>query len=125
MVCKGEHNAIEMECSQVSFAIRDSRCPCISIASDFSSGAQDANARRSCERYHVRSHAHHEKYDCGRVYTRVRKERRVCPSRRKGLYTLKGHEAELDKLAAETVAVKGTVSGKTVAVESVALAKKG
>lgn len=43
----------------------------------------------------------------------------------KDVYTLKGHEAELDTLAAETVTVKGTVSGKTATVESVALAKKG
>lgn len=41
------------------------------------------------------------------------------------VYALKGHEAELDKLAAETVTVRGTVSGKTVTVESVAPAKKG
>ena len=40
------------------------------------------------------------------------------------VYTLQGHEAELEKLAAETVTVKGAVSGKTVNVESVAAAKK-
>lgn len=43
----------------------------------------------------------------------------------KDVYILKGHEAELDKLAAETVTVNGTVNGKTVTVESVAPAKKG
>jgi hypothetical protein len=39
----------------------------------------------------------------------------------KDVYKLKGHEAELEKLAAETVTVKGLVTGKTVTVESVAL----
>ena len=39
------------------------------------------------------------------------------------VYKLQGHEAELDKLAAETVTVKGTVSGTTVTVESVAPSK--
>ncbi len=37
---------------------------------------------------------------------------------RKDVYNVKSHEGELDKLAAETAAVKGTVSGKTAAVES-------
>jgi hypothetical protein len=41
------------------------------------------------------------------------------------VYTLKGHEAELDKLAAEAVIVKGAVNGKTITVESVVSAKKG
>jgi hypothetical protein len=43
----------------------------------------------------------------------------------KDVYALKGHEAELDKLAAETVTVRGTLSGKTLSVESVAPAKRG
>jgi len=42
----------------------------------------------------------------------------------KEVYTLKGHETELDKLAAQPVTVKGTVSGKNVTVESVAPLKK-
>jgi hypothetical protein len=41
------------------------------------------------------------------------------------VYTLKGHEADLDKLAAQTVTVTGTVNGRTVTVESVAPTKKG
>jgi hypothetical protein len=39
-------------------------------------------------------------------------------------YTLQGHDSELSKLAAETVTVKGTVSGGTITVESVGPAKK-
>jgi hypothetical protein len=42
----------------------------------------------------------------------------------KEIYTLRGHGAELDKLAVQTVTVKGTVNGKTVIVESVAAAKR-
>jgi len=41
------------------------------------------------------------------------------------VYTLQGHEAELQKLAGDTVAVEGSVSGKAVTVASVALVKKG
>lgn len=40
------------------------------------------------------------------------------------VYTLEGHEAELDKLAGQKVTVKGTLSGETVKVASVAPAKK-
>ena len=40
------------------------------------------------------------------------------------VYTLEGHEAELDKLAGERAAVKGSVMGEMVMVESVAAAKK-
>jgi hypothetical protein len=43
----------------------------------------------------------------------------------KEIYTLQGHAADLDKLAAQTVTVKGAVNGKTVIVESVASAKRG
>ena len=43
----------------------------------------------------------------------------------KAVYILHGHELELGKFAAEQVTVKGTVSGKTVTVESVAPAKQG
>ena len=39
------------------------------------------------------------------------------------VYTLKGHDAELDKLAGDKVTVKGTISGTTVQVSSVAAAK--
>lgn len=42
----------------------------------------------------------------------------------KKVYTLEGHEAELDKLAGQRVAVKGTVSGDTVSVSAVTPAKK-
>src|SRR5216684_7073105 len=42
----------------------------------------------------------------------------------KKVYTLDGHEAELDKLAGERAAVKGSVMGEMVMVESVAAAKK-
>src|SRR6266849_10944236 len=39
------------------------------------------------------------------------------------VYTLEGHEAELDKYAAQKVTVKGTVKGETLTVESVVPAK--
>lgn len=39
------------------------------------------------------------------------------------IYTLKGHSTELYNLAGQNVAVKGTVSGTTVDVSSVAAAK--
>lgn len=39
------------------------------------------------------------------------------------IYTLKGHEADLDKLAGDKVTVKGTLTGTTVQVGSVAAAK--
>jgi hypothetical protein len=42
----------------------------------------------------------------------------------KKVYTLDGHEAELDKLAGERATVKGSVMGEMVMVESVAPAKK-
>jgi len=35
------------------------------------------------------------------------------------VYTLAGHESELDKLAGQKATVKGKVNGETVAVESV------
>jgi hypothetical protein len=41
----------------------------------------------------------------------------------KSVYTLEGHEAELDKYAAQKVTVKGTVKGETLTVESVIPAK--
>lgn len=41
------------------------------------------------------------------------------------IYALQGHAADLEKLAAQTVTVKGAVSGKTLTVESVAPVKKG
>ena len=40
----------------------------------------------------------------------------------KKVYTLDGHEAELDKLAGERATVKGSVMGEMVMVESVAAA---
>jgi hypothetical protein len=39
------------------------------------------------------------------------------------VYKLQGHEAELDKFAAETVSVRGNVDGKTMTVESVTAKK--
>jgi hypothetical protein len=39
------------------------------------------------------------------------------------IYALKGHSAELDKYAAQKVTVTGTLSGNSLAVDSVALAK--
>jgi hypothetical protein len=42
----------------------------------------------------------------------------------KEVYTLQGHEADLDKMAGANVTVKGAVNGKTVTVESVEPAKK-
>ena len=41
----------------------------------------------------------------------------------KDVYTLEGHEAELDKYAAQKVTVKGIVKGETVTVGSVSPAK--
>ena len=41
----------------------------------------------------------------------------------KSVYTLEGHEAELDKYAAQKVTVKGTLKGETLTVESVVPAK--
>src|SRR5258707_14939046 len=40
------------------------------------------------------------------------------------VYTLDGHEADLGKLAGERATVKGSVTGETVTVESVAAATK-
>jgi len=40
------------------------------------------------------------------------------------VYTLEGHEAELDKLAGTRATVKGNVAGEVVTVESVTPAKK-
>ena len=42
----------------------------------------------------------------------------------KKVYSLDGHEAELDKLAGERATVKGSLMGEMVMVESVAAAKK-
>ena len=42
----------------------------------------------------------------------------------KKVYTLEGHEAELDKLAGERATVKGSMMGEMVMVDSVAPAKK-
>ena len=42
----------------------------------------------------------------------------------KKVYTLDGHDAELDKLAGERATVKGSMMGEMVMVESVAPAKK-
>lgn len=41
----------------------------------------------------------------------------------KKVYTLEGHEAELDKYAAQKVTLRGTVNGETVNVASVAPAQ--
>lgn len=42
----------------------------------------------------------------------------------KKVYTLQGHEAELDKLAGQRATVRGTASGDAVTVNSVMPAKK-
>jgi len=41
----------------------------------------------------------------------------------KNVYTLEGHEADLDKHAAQKVTVKGTLKGQSLTVESVIPAK--
>jgi len=41
----------------------------------------------------------------------------------KNVYTLEGHEAELDKYAAQKVTVKGTLKGEALMVESLIPAK--
>lgn len=43
----------------------------------------------------------------------------------KKVYTLEGHETELDRLAGRKATVKGTISGQTVTVQSVLPAKRG
>lgn len=43
----------------------------------------------------------------------------------KKVYVLKGDKAEIDKLAGKRATVKGSVSGSTVTVESIAAPKKG
>jgi hypothetical protein len=40
------------------------------------------------------------------------------------VYTLKGDKAQFDKFAGQNVTVKGTLSGSTVTVESIAAAKQ-
>jgi hypothetical protein len=40
------------------------------------------------------------------------------------VYTSKGDKAQFDKFAGQNVAIKGTVSGSTVTVESIAAAKQ-
>jgi len=42
----------------------------------------------------------------------------------KKVYTLEGHEAELDKLAGAKATVKGKVTGETIAVQSVSPTNK-
>ena len=42
----------------------------------------------------------------------------------KKVYTLEGHEAELDKFAGARATVKGNLTGETVAVQTVGPAKK-
>ncbi len=42
---------------------------------------------------------------------------------KKDVYTLEGHEAELDKLAGQRVTVQGKLSGETLTVSSVTPAK--
>ena len=39
------------------------------------------------------------------------------------VYTLEGHESEVDKLAGQKATIKGSVTGETVAVQSVVPAK--
>ena len=41
----------------------------------------------------------------------------------KSVYTLEGHETELDKYAAQKVTVKGTLKGETLTVESLISAR--
>jgi len=41
----------------------------------------------------------------------------------KNVYTLEGHEVDLDKYAAQKVTVKGTMKGETMTVESILPAK--
>lgn len=41
------------------------------------------------------------------------------------VYTLEGHEAEMNKLAGKKSTVKGSVTGETITVQSVVPAKQG
>jgi hypothetical protein len=59
--------------------------------------------------------------DCLRMC--VKKETKYALVVDKKVYTLEGHEAELDKYAARKVTLQGTVNGETVNVTSVAPAK--
>ena len=43
----------------------------------------------------------------------------------KKVYTLEGHEAELNSMAAKKVTVRGTIKGNTISVDSVAPAAAG
>jgi hypothetical protein len=59
--------------------------------------------------------------DCLRMC--VKKETKYALVVGTDVYTLEGHEAELDKYAAQKVSLKGTVKGQTMTVESVTLTK--
>ena len=53
----------------------------------------------------------------------VKQETKYALVANKKVYTLEGHEAELDKYAAQKVTVKGTLKGESLTVESVLPAK--
>ena len=69
---------------------------------------------------------HMEKDRSAAEYTRVgvKKGTKYALDVGKKVYTLDGHEAELDKLAGERATVKGSVMEEMVMVESVSAAKK-
>jgi hypothetical protein len=60
----------------------------------------------------------------GWVHLRVKKGTKYALVVGKTVYTLDGHEAELDKLAGARATVKGSVMGEMVIVESLAAARK-
>ena len=83
------------------------------------------NADRNGQRLHV-WHSPMEKDKSAAECTRecVKKGTKYALVVGKKVYTLDGHEAELDKLAGERATVKGSMMGEMVMVESVAAAKK-
>jgi hypothetical protein len=58
------------------------------------------------------------------VHLRVKKGTKYALVVGKTVYTLDGHEAELDKLAGARATVKGSVMGEMVIVEPLAAARK-
>jgi len=48
----------------------------------------------------------------------------LLPLNGKDMYTLTGHQPELDKFASQTVTVTGTLNGNTFTVDSVTPVKK-
>src|SRR5205807_9062327 len=84
--------------------------------------AEDVDRRR--KRCNVRPDPHDERQTRRRMLRYcVKQGTNYALVAGKNVYTLEGHEAELDKYAAQKVTVKGTLKGETLTVESVLPAK--